>query len=574
MADEKKPLVLTPWEDNLCAVIRSRNPGIVIQTTEEQRALASLEQVLLYMALGNLGKRTILVWSPVSLIEIDPVEKAACDPKKGEVYKPKEMNPVDFVPLLKKFKTEAGTPQNPVMSVLVLADSMDEINKAKGTRMLREALWEIRGTFRTIVLIGHGYDLPPQVAADFSLQKFELPTQKDLIATLTPQINLFKTSPTYKDRVQIDDTASVRFARACAGLTENEARSLLGLAISRFRALDDRAVTMALNEKAHIADRSNGVLEYKTISGGLDRIGGLEFAKAWIRELDDCIKNEEETRAYGQKMPSGCIALGIPGCGKSLLAEMLAAHWQLPLLIFNVARAFGGIVGQTEGNIEMVKALAKACAPCVLMLDEIEKALGGDGELDGGTSTRVKGQLLSWLQNKPEGVFVIATANDITKFERSPEMIRAGRFDKVFFVDLPDLRARIEILSIHYRLAVERAKSFGVCKLAESIPSDILVEAAKAQKGFSGAEIEVIMQAALRKARAKRATHPTVEMLLASTKETKPLSITMGESIKVLRAWAADGRAVAAGATLEDESKDEKAFKDYGLPQLLAGSGE
>jgi AAA+ superfamily predicted ATPase len=570
MAKAKTEMKLTAWETNICALFRSRQPGVVIQSTEERRALGALENILLYLAVGGYGKRDLLVWSNVSFNKIDVIEKNNRDVTTEGHYKPDELQWGELVPTLKKFGDNIGTDKEPTMATLVISDARAQLESPKVERMLRETLWKIRGTFRNIVLLGCGYDLPAHIAPEFFIQKFELPTAQDLQDILTPQIEGYKAAATYKNLVKIDDAATSRFARACAGLTESEARGLLALSIAKFAGLDERAVGMALAEKAHISERSNGVIEYKVITGGLDRVGGLENAKEWIKELDDQIKDEANTKAYGQEMPQGCVLLGIPGCGKSLIGEMLAAHWGLPFLLFDVGRAFGSLVGQSEANIDQVIALTKACAPCVVMIDEMEKALGGGGgEMDGGTSQRVKGKLLTWLQNKPEGVFIVATANDVTKFEASPELLRAGRFDKIFFVDLPDMRSRIEILGIHYKLAVERAKASGLCKLADNIPQEVLIEGAKATKGYSGAELKVIMQTALRATARKKATHPTVEMILTAAKQQRPLSITMAESIARLRNWAKDGRALAAGATLEDDKNDTKAFDDLGLPQLL-----
>jgi AAA+ superfamily predicted ATPase len=570
MAKVKNELKMTAWETNICALFRSRQPGIVIQTTEERRALGALENILLYLAVNGYGKRDILVWSNVSLNKIDVIEKNNRDVEKEGHYKPEELGWGELVPTLKKFGESIGTDTEPTMATLVISDARAQLEQPKAERMLRETLWKIRGTFRNIVLLGCGYDLPAHIAPEFFIQKFELPTAQDLQDILTPQIEAYKVAPTYKNLIKIDDASTSRFARACAGLTESEARGLLALSMAKFAGLDERAVGMALAEKAHISERSNGVIEYKVITGGLDRVGGLENAKSWIKELDDQIKDEANTKAYGQEMPQGCVLLGIPGCGKSLIGEMLAAHWGLPFLLFDVGRAFGSLVGQSEANIDQVIALTKACAPCVVMIDEMEKALGGGGgEMDGGTSQRVKGKLLTWLQNKPEGVFIVATANDVTKFESSPELLRAGRFDKIFFVDLPDMRSRIEILGIHYKLAVERAKASGLCKLTDNVPQEVLIEGAKATKGYSGAELKVIMQTALRATSRRKSTHPTTEMMLLAAKQQRPLSITMAESISRLRSWAKDGRAIAAGATLEDDKNDTKAFDDLGLPQLL-----
>jgi len=555
---------LTEWEVNLCSIIRARQPGIVIQSMEEQRVLDSVIKVLQWMALKRLGARELVVWSPVSSRKI-PIN----DPSKEEALEWQE-----FFPTLKDFRDQGADTddaEQPRRAVLVLADCEHELNQPSALRLLRETLWAIRSTTRAVIILGKPFDIPDEIAPDLTVLPFDLPTAEDLKNILYPMLKVYKEAEAYA-RVKIEDNAAPQFARACAGLSEIEARGLLGLSIARFEAFDFRAVDMALREKANIVRRSN-VLEYKTCAGGLQDIGGLENLKNWIKEQDDILTQVEDAKAYGLRLAKGLLLVGIPGSGKSLTAEMLAAHWRLPLLIFDVGRAFGSLVGQSEANVDQVISLAKACRPCVVFIDEIEKALGGSGgELDGGTSARVKGKLLTWLQTKPDDVFVVATANDVTKFNSTPELIRAGRFDRVFFVDLPDLRSRLEILAIHYRKAVQAAKASGKCALPEQIPADVLMEAAKISRGYSGAELEVCVQTAIRAAfNAKpRLVVPTSDMLAAAVRAQKPLSQTMKESIRVLREWCADGRALPAGATLEDDAKDSKGLEQHGLPILLS----
>jgi ATP-dependent 26S proteasome regulatory subunit len=500
------------------------------------------------------------LWSPVSLRSIDIAEP-----------KPVERDYMDFFKMVKAFKDNVGTDKEQVSAVLCLCDAGHLLSAPNNLRLLRETLWSIRGSNRTIIFMGHPFEIPPQIAPDLNVQTFELPTAKELQIILEPSVAAWKKVPAFA-KLNIDMTMVPKFARACAGLTEIETRGLLGFSVARYEAFDARAVDLALQEKAQIVKRSN-VLEYKVCHGGLDSVGGLQNVKNWIKEQDDIFKDADAARAAGQKLSKGLLLIGCPGTGKSLMAEMLPAHWSIPLLEFDVGRAFGSLIGQSESNIDQMISLAKACAPCVVAVDEIEKALGGGGgEMDGGTSARVKGKLLTWLQEKPDDVFVVATANDVTKFESSPELIRAGRFDLVAFVDLPDFKSRLEILAIKYKQAVEYAKS-GATKstLKETLSADTIMAAAQASRGYSGAELEVIVQRALRFAfNAKpRLTQPTSEMFLAAVKAVKPLSLTMEESIKALRAWAADGRAVPAGATIEDDKDDVKALENEGLPQLL-----
>jgi len=541
-------ITLTPWEDDLCSIVRARQPGIVIQSLEEERVLDSVIKVAQWMVERQVGKRELVVWSGVSS-------------KRINVENPEDVGSVEhqeFFPLLREFMSGEADRG----SFLILCDAGHELEAPTNVRILRECLNVIRGTLRTIIFIGKAGDIPDEVAADLTVLKYELPTAQDLENTLKPLVEQYQQTSHYKNiGVEIQDSALPPFARACAGLTEIEARGLFSLSISRFRGFDGRAVDMALKEKAQVVRRSN-VLEYRTSKKNLDSIGGLENIKAWIHGYDSLFSQVDDAKAYGLRPASGLLLVGISGCGKSLTAECLAGHLRLPLLMLDVGKLFGSLVGQSEQNVDQMIGLAKACAPCLIFLDELDKGLGGStGELDGGTSTRVKGKLLTWLQEKPDDVFVVATANDVKKFEQSPELIRAGRFDSVFFCDLPDLRTRIEILSIHLRAA------------GHNIPADDLVSPAKASRGYSGAELEVAVQNALRIAfnSTPRPLHPTSEMLVEGIKKQKPLSETMKEPIKRLRDWCKEGRAFPAGTTLEDdEASDGASLKDRGLPIVSA----
>jgi ATP-dependent 26S proteasome regulatory subunit len=564
---------LTAWETTAQSFLRARQPGILVNSVEEPRVMASIIRTLQWMAEKGLGVRRLTRWSSVSTQVIDIL-------KPNEPPQTPDRSPL--FGMLQAFVSPEPRPDEQVddktgkvirREVLVLADIEAELREPITVRTLREVLWKIRGTTQSIFIIGQPFQVPAEIAPELALLPFELPTAKDLEKSLTPVVAAYKAAKVYKS-LNIDDTVIPALARATAGLTETEARGILGLAIARHEALDNRAVDLALKEKAAIVRRSS-VLEYRTCTGSLSDVGGLEHLKKWIGEQDAILSDADEAASYGLKMPSGVLLSGIPGTGKSLTAQVLAAHWKLPLLVFDVAKAFGSLVGQSESNVDGVIALANACRPCIVFMDEIEKALGGSGgEQDGGTSARVTGKLLTWLSDKQEGIFVVATANDVTAFEKRPELIRAGRFDAVFFCDLPDLRSRLEIMAIHYRKAVQRAKAMGKCALDDQIDPSAIMEAGKASRGYSGAELECAMQSALRAAfnHKPRLTCPTGALLVQAVKSQKPLSLTMKESVNFLRKWCADGRAIPAGATLEDEKKDAQALEDLGLPDILAES--
>jgi ATP-dependent 26S proteasome regulatory subunit len=542
-------VTLNPWEDELCSLIRARRPGVIIRSLEEERVMDSLVRVAQWLYQNRMGLRQITVWSPVTQRKYPNI-------RTPKVIETTQRQP--FFATLQAFRVPDEPDTPPRGEMLVVCDAGHEIEKQPtNTRQVRETLAAISGTYRTLIFLGQGFDVPDEIASDLKVMDFELPTAKELENILSPVIALYSENPQYKRQdVKIEPACLPNFSRACAGLSEMEARGILNLSVARFRAFDSRSVTMALREKAQVVRRSN-VLEYVTPQKNLSDIGGLERVKGWIGEYDTLYKDLEAARTYGLRPASGMLLIGVPGTGKTLTADALAGHWQLPLLKLDIGKLFGSLVGQSEGNVDAMIRLAKACRPCLVMCDEIEKALGGSGgELDGGTSARVKGKLLTWLQEKPDDIFVVATANDITAFNRTPELLRAGRFDNIFFVDLPDKRSRIEILAIHTR------------KRGHAMPLDELVLAASAARGYSGAELEVAVQTALRTAfnTDPRPKHPTAEMLVNAITNMVPLSKSMSGPVSALRAWVKEGRAIPAGATLEDDKADEAAFKAQGLP--------
>lgn len=543
-------LSLTSWENNLCSIIRARQPGVVVQSLEEPRVLLSITRVLQWMATKGLGLSELLLWSPASYKKIS-VE----DPSKEET-----LEPVEFFTAVNQLRIEETNAEGePRRAVLILADCDSALESPTNVRMLRETLWTVRATLRTVMIIGRQFDLSDELADDLTVLPFDLPTTKDIQAVLQTSIEAYKKSDKYKD-VSIDESIIPAFARACAGLPEIAASGLLGLSVVRHGAFDARSISMALHEKANVVRRSS-ILEYETPEGSLDDIGGLENVKTWIREQDSLFAHADDAKQYGLDLPKGFMAAGISGTGKSMCSRLIAAHWKLPLLKVDLGRAFGRYVGESEENLRQIFSLCKAVAPVCVLFDEFEKAIGGrGGDSDGGTSERVKGALLTWLAERPDNIFTIMTVNDVTKFESNPEILGAHRIDKIFFVDLPDFLTRLEIMKIHIR------------KAGHDVSTETLTNTAKITRGYNGAELRVITQTALRAAfnASPRLPHPTNEMFVKAAQNQKPLSQTMKESVQRLRNWCKDGRATPAGATLEDDEKsDMQAFKEKGLPDML-----
>lgn len=310
---------------------------------------------------------------------------------------------------------------------------------------------------------------------------------------------------------------------AARGLTVMEAKLAFGKAAAERGRLDHSAVALIAREKERIIKQSQ-VLEYYPADSSMTDVGGLDNLKQWLTHRGNAFG--KGARDFGLDAPKGALLLGVQGCGKSLTAKAIAATWQFPLLRFDLGKVFGGIVGQSEDNIRTALQVAEALAPCVLWIDEIEKGLSGMGssdQTDGGTTARVVGTLLTWMQEKRDPVFVVATANRIDMLP--PELLRKGRFDEIFFVDLPTADVREEILKIHLQKKKRDPLDYNLSQLANL------------SVGFSGAELEEAVREGLYSAFAEGRELAT-EHIADALNKTFPLSRTMREQINGLRQWA------------------------------------
>jgi SpoVK/Ycf46/Vps4 family AAA+-type ATPase len=294
-----------------------------------------------------------------------------------------------------------------------------------------------------------------------------------------------------------------------------------------------------LSEKKQVI-RKSGMLEYYESQENMTTVGGLDGLKTWL--LKRAVAFTDKARNFGLPSPRGVLLLGVQGCGKSLMAKAISQVWRLPLLRFDVGKVFGSLVGSSEENVRRAIKVAESISPAILWIDEIDKAFrgsqGSGGNTDGGTSARVFGTFLCWMSDKTAPVFVVATANDISHLP--PELLRKGRFDEIFFVDLPGKRERMNIFDVHLKKKGRDSKQFDLDRLA------------MASKGFSGAEIEEAITSSLFDAFYEQKDLST-EAILDGIRQTVPLSRTMSEQIEDLRKWAS-GRARPANAP---ESTDD-----------------
>jgi AAA+ superfamily predicted ATPase len=489
---------MTDVKEELELMIRSRYPIIYLITWEEMRLKRFIQNLA-----TSLNKQ-LYTWSASSGMESNgrTVEENKTAEAALDFIEKSSDNAVfilkDFHPFLKE-----------EMTVVI--------------RRLRDLSVRLKRSYKTILIISPILTIPPELEKEISVLDFPLPTLQEVA-------DLFKTmirSVEASRKVAINATPDVmeRAVKAALGLTENEAENVFAKALVSSASFDERDIPLIISEKKQII-RKTGLLEYFDLSETIKNVGGLENLKKWLGERSYAFT--ERAREYGLPQPKGLLLLGVQGCGKSLVSKAIASLWQLPLLRLDVGQMFNSYIGASEANMRKAIKIAESIAPVVLWLDEVEKGFGGvtgSGNSDAGTTARVFATFLTWLQEKTSPVFVVATANNIDNLP--PELVRKGRFDDIFFVDLPSAVERKEIFLIHLRKRGRAPETFDIESLAA------------ATEGFSGAEIEQAVIDALYRAFPQGRDILTSD-IGAVINDTVPLSRTMSEDISRLRTWAKD----------------------------------
>jgi SpoVK/Ycf46/Vps4 family AAA+-type ATPase len=381
---------------------------------------------------------------------------------------------------------------------------------------------------RVIVLLAAPDALPRELQPLVGCHTFALPTAAELKAVVRAVIERIRRERPL--RVELTDTELDACVVRLRGLTAFEAERTLTRAIVRDNALTAADLDVIVDLKREML-RRDGVLEYIAPEENLAQVGGFATLKAWLAKRRRAF--EPTARAFGLEPPKGIVLLGIQGAGKTLVAKAVAREWGLPLLKMEPGRLYDKYVGESDKNLDRALAMAEAMAPCVLMIDEIEKALSysRSAESDAGLARRLFGRLLGWLQDRREPVFVIATSNAIDQLP--PELTRKGRFDEIFFIDLPSRDERREIFAIHLGKRRRDPVAFDLDQLAG------------AAEGFTGAEIEQVVVAGLYTAFA-RGVELSTGILAEELRGTRPLSVTRREEIEALRAWARERTVLAS----------------------------
>jgi ATP-dependent 26S proteasome regulatory subunit len=416
-------------------------------------------------------------------------------------------------------------------SLVVLKDFHPFLNDPGVVRALRELSQELKSTYTTVILLSPVLNIPTELEKEVSVLDVPLPTYRELWQLFKEIVAVVRQGN--KAVIELSKEQADQLIKAAQGLTLSEAENAFAKAIADDGRLDGDDIRLILEEKRQVI-RKSGLLEYYPADAGLHSIGGLEHLKAWLVRRTAAFG--EAARKFGLPAPKGLLLLGVQGCGKSLTAKAIASTWSLPLLRLDMGRIFSGLVGSSEENLRKAIRVAEGVAPAVLWVDEIEKGLSGSassGATDSGVTARVFGALLTWLQEKTAPVFVVATANRIENLP--PELLRKGRFDEIFFIDLPSAEERREIFRIHLAQRRRDPAAFQLDELTQLA------------QGFSGAEIEQAVVSALYEAFAEGGELQQAHLSRAVT-ETFPLSATMAEEIARLRAWAQTRTRPASGA--------------------------
>lgn len=484
-------------------LIRARQPLIGIVSPEEARVEAALREV------ARRLRKPVVTWSCTGGLATDGTA------------------PARTAPTAEPLKALEEVLQQVEPALFVFHDLHPWLNRQHPTvvRRLREVARALKESRKTLILVSPSLDLPPELETETAVIQFPLPGETELAGLLDRVAAEFEAHPAVT--MDLDAAGRERFAQAARGLTLTEAESALARLLVRHTRLGSDLLPELVHEKRRLIARS-GLLEFCETTESFATVGGLDGLKGWLRVRERAFTRE--ARDFGLPAPRGMLLLGVQGCGKSLCAKAAAALWQAPLLRFDAGRLFSSLVGSSEENARRAIAVAESIAPAVLWVDEIDKAFAGmrgSGSVDAGTTARVFGTFLTWLAEKQAPVFVAATANDLTHLP--PELLRKGRFDELFFVDLPAEAERREIFAIHLRKRRRQPEAFDLAALAA------------AADGCSGAEIEQAIINGLCEAfhEGRKLTDADV---LRALQETVPLARTMSESITRLRDWA-HGRA-------------------------------
>jgi SpoVK/Ycf46/Vps4 family AAA+-type ATPase len=483
------------FNNELALFLKARYPIIYINTIEEDR----VEYVIRKNIKTNLN-RSIYSW--------DFVDGYTNNPNNEGFAK---RNPLQALELIERLNAE--TP-----ALFLLKDFNRFLSDLSISRKLRNISRILKLQPKTIIIIGSDLTIPKELQDLITVLEFQLPLEDEINQELNRLVNSLN--------IKIDSQLFENLTRACQGLSLERIRRVLSKIIATYKTIDENSISVLLSEKKQIISQTE-ILEYSSVNEKITNLGGLDTLKDWLKKRQTAFSIQASN--YGLPTPRGLLLIGIQGTGKSLTAKAIANDWQLPLLKLDVGKLFGGIVGESESRLRQMINVAETISPCILWIDEIDKAFTNtESRGDSGTSNRVLATFISWLSEKTRPVFVIATANNIDLLPL--EIIRKGRFDEIFFLDLPKQEEREEIFKIHIEeFRPNTFESFDYSRLAQ------------ASESFSGAEIRQSIIEGMYQAFYEKREFTTDDICLA-LKELIPLAHLESDQMIKLQNWASSGR--------------------------------
>jgi len=489
--------------EQLDILIKAAYPIIYIVSFEEARVREQLKH------LAKTRSRLITTWSCTQgLIHFDEQDRIMKD--EGTEDPLAMLQTID-----EKLVPGPNTSKGTLWILCDLHPYLDDPFIIRKLREIADKIKTIRG--KTLVILAPVLKLPTELEKQITVLDWPLPVQEDIEQMIT---NAIADMEQRGIKLTIDKSEREKIVKSCSGLTSEEVENVLSKSLTQTKTIDVKAI---IEEKKQII-RKEGVLEYFDVIEDFDNIGGMDNLKVWLMKRGKAFS--DEAKEYGLSFPKGVLLLGVQGCGKSLICKAAASLWKLPLIKLDLGKIFEGVVGGSEAKINRAIIFIEKIAPCILMIDELDKGFSGMGSSnmsDAGTTARVIGTFLSWMNDKTSPVFIVATANAIDTLP--PELLRKGRFDDIFFVDLPCVKEKEEIFTIHLKKRKRDPSKFRV---------DVLAELAG---DFSGAEIEAAIEEGMFTAFDSN-EEVTTDHILDAINETVPLAQTMNDKIDALRKWA------------------------------------
>lgn len=521
----------------LLDLLKAREPGIWITTSEEKEVIVSLKN-----AIDTVGEyETVYTFSITEGISEVRTQDGLITYDKIEG--------TNNMMALAKMLQESNNAEFTKSRVWILKDYHLLFSNPNSLRLLRDLKESPTARYTPIIIISPSSEVPLELQKTFKVMNYDVPKQEDIFELLNVWTN--------SKNITLDEKEQTNISKRLFGFTRSEIIKMLNLSFVKYNTINLDIV----NEKKIEMINESGVLDYKIPKASLDNVGGNRKFKDWVSTMEACMT--EEAKEYGIPAPKGYLSVGIPGTSKSFSAEAIAGKWNVPFIKLNMAKITSRYAGETERNMYKALNLVRSCAPCVLLIDEVEKALGGyksSNASDSGAIARAFGNVLEFLNDNDNGVFVVMTSNDVSQLP--PELTRAGRLDAIWFFGLPTVEEREQILNIHLQKTNKAVSSLSIHK------------AALEMQDYTGAEIELVVKSALRKAYLNKVTTNedkgiTFEVLQEAIKEVVPVAVSSREQIVSLQRWAKN-RALFAN---DEEVNKSDALPKRPAPRILGKKG-